>query len=100
MTHKYSLPEADAVQTGAEDGSILELARIWATPEGPLIMVRPAYDEPRAMGQVMAELCWNFAEAYSQEGKMSHAEALAALRQGWVEGQANGDAAQKQRNGQ
>ncbi len=96
MTHKFALPEPQGIDQAPTDGSVLELARVWISPDGPAIMVRPAYDDPRAMGQMLAELCWHFAHAYEQRG-FTQPQALAALKQGWIEGHANGDAAQKQR---
>ena len=93
MTHKYALPEPVGIDTAPEDGSVLELTRVWATPEGPSILCRPAYEDPRAMGQVLAELAWHFAHAYEQMGGIGHADALAALRAGWTEGHQNADAA-------
>ncbi len=100
MSHRYALPEPQGVDQAPEDGSVLELARVWISPSGPAIGVRPAYDDPRAMGQVLAELAWHFAYAYEQRGGFTQAQALESLKQGWREGHANGDAAQKQRAAQ
>jgi len=97
VTHKYALPEPAPVATASEDGSVLEIARVWINPQAPTILVRPAYDDPRAMGMMLAELCWNFAHAYEQKGGFTARQALEALKQGWLEGHANGDAAEKQR---
>jgi len=99
MTHKFALPEPPSIATAPEDGSVLEIARVWIHDE-PSIMVRPAYNDPRAMGQMLAELCWNFAHAYEQKGGFTQAQALEALKQGWTMGHAAGDAEQKRRAAQ
>ena len=100
MTHKYALPEPQGIEQAPTDGSVLELARVWVAPQGPVIMARPAYDDPRVMGQMLAELCWHFAHAYEQKGGVTQRQALEALKQGWLDGHANGDAAEKQRAAQ
>ncbi len=100
MTHKYALPEPQGIEQAPADGTVLELARVWVAPTGPAITVRPAYDDPQAMGQMLAELSWHFAYAYEQKGGFTQREALEALKRGWLEGQANGDAAEKQRAAQ
>lgn len=100
MTHKYALPEPQGIEQAPTDGSVLELARVWVSPQGPVIMARPAYDDPRVMGQMLAELCWHFAHAYEQKGGVTQRQALEALKQGWLDGHANGDAAEKQRAAQ
>ena len=92
MSHKYALPEPVGIDKSAEDGSVLELTRVWITPNGPSILCRPAYDDPRAMGQLLAELAWHFAHSYEQLGGTTHADALAALRAGWTEGHTTADA--------
>ena len=92
MTHRFALPVPVGIDTSPEDGSVLELTRLWITPEGPAAMCRPAYEDPKAMGQVLAELAWHFAHAYEQLGGFSHADALTALRTGWVEGHEMADA--------
>jgi len=97
MTHKYALPEPPNVSGSAEDGTVLEIARVWIHPTDPAIMVRPAFQDPRAMGEMLAELCWNYAYAYEQKGGFTQAQALQALKQGWTQGHANGDAAEQQR---
>ncbi len=96
MTHKFALPEPQGLDAAPVDGSVMELARVWVSPKGALITVRPAYDDPRAMGMMLAELCWNFAHAYEQKGGLTQRQALDALKQGWLEGHANGDANQQQ----
>ncbi|MGV8929588.1 MAG: DUF5076 domain-containing protein [Brevundimonas sp.] len=90
--HKYALPQPHGIDQAPEDGSVLEVARVWINPAHPSIMVRPAYDDPRAMGKMLAELCWNFAEAYRQRGDQTREQALEALKAGWKEGHANGEA--------
>ncbi len=97
MTHKFALPEPDGIESSPTDGSVLELTRVWIGPQGPAILCRPAYEDPRAMGEMLAELCWHFAFAYEQNGGFTHAEALAALKEGWTRGHANGDVAAAQR---
>lgn len=94
--HKYALPEPQGVEKAAEDGSVIEIARVWINRDQPAILVRPAYDDPRAMGQMLAELCWNFAEAYRQRGGYTREQALEALKLGWREGHANGEANARQ----
>ncbi|MDY6923443.1 MAG: DUF5076 domain-containing protein [Pseudomonadota bacterium] len=96
MTHKYALPIPPGADEAPADGSVLELARVWVSPGGPAITVRPAYDDPRAMGMMLAELCWNFAHAYEQKGGFTQRQALDALKQGWLDGHANGDAVEQQ----
>jgi len=100
MTHKYALPEPASVAQAPEDGSVLEIARVWINPQAPTVTVRPAYNDPAAMGQMLAELCWNFAHAYEQKGGFTQREALEALKRGWTQGHANGEAAEKQRAAQ
>ena len=91
-SHKFSLPQPDRIDGTAEDGSVLELARVWVCGGQPEIIVRPAFDDPKIMGQMLAELCWNFAHAYERRGGMSAFEALDKLREGWAEGHRLGDA--------
>ncbi|HZW15250.1 MAG TPA: DUF5076 domain-containing protein [Brevundimonas sp.] len=94
--HKFSLPLPDRVVGSTEDGTVGEVARVWVNKGAPEIVVRPAFDDPRAMGSMLAEVCWNFAYAYEQRGGITQAEALEALRQGWTEGHARGDANARQ----
>ena len=96
MTHKFALPEPEGIADSATDGSVLELTRVWISPQGPVILCRPAYDDPRAMGEMLAELCWHFAHAYEQRGGFTQAEAREALKAGWLTGHANGEAAARQ----
>ncbi|AQR61927.1 hypothetical protein BZG35_09900 [Brevundimonas sp. LM2] len=100
MSHPYALPEPDGIATAATDGSVLELTRVWIGPNGPSILCRPAYEDPRAMGEMLAELCWHFAHAYEQRGGVTHRDALEALKAGWSQGQANGEAAALKRAAQ
>ena len=92
MTHPRALPEPEGVPGSTSDGSVLELARVWITPNGPAIFVRPAFEDPKAMGEMLAELCWHFAHAYEQNGGFTNAEAKAAMMAGWLQGHANGEA--------
>ena len=92
MTHRYALPEPEGIEGSATDGSVLELTRVWIGPDGPAILCRPAFEDPKAMGEMLAELCWHFAFAYEQNGGFTHAHALAALKAGWAQGHANGEA--------
>ena len=94
MTHRYALPEPTGIETAPTDGTVIEIARVWINKGAPAIGVRPAFDDPRAMGRMLAELCWHFASAYEQRGGFTQAQALQALKQGWTEGHANGDAKQ------
>ena len=98
--HKFALPLPDRVVGTAEDGNTGEVARVWIANGNPEIIVRPVFEDPTAMGQMLAELCWNFAYAYEQRGGITQEKALAALRQGWVQGHAQGDANAKQRASQ
>lgn len=99
MTHKYSLPEPNAVIGGPDDGQTLELARLWWNRDTPEAVVRPAMSDPKMMGNLLAELCWHFADAYARHGGVPQAEAMKALRAGWTEGHARGDAAAATRSG-
>jgi hypothetical protein len=92
MSHKWALKEPPSVEGAPEDGTVMELARLWINPGKPAITVRPAFRDPSAMGEMLAELSWHFASAYEQQGGMSMGEALAALRVGWARGHAAGEA--------
>lgn len=91
MTHPFALPEPNEIRT-VTDGTAVELARVWIGPQGPSIFCRPAFDNPSTMGEMLAELCWHFAYAYEENGGFTRAEALAALKAGWTQGHANGEA--------
>ena len=93
MTHPAALPEPEGVANSATDGSVVELTRVWIGPQGPMILCRPAFEDPKAMGEMLAELCWHFAYAYEQRGGFTQREALDALKSGWSQGHANGEAA-------
>lgn len=93
MTHPGALPEPEGLANAATDGSVIELARVWIGPQGPTILCRPAFEDPRAMGEMLAELCWHFAYAYEQDGRFTNDEAKALLKEGWTRGHANGEAA-------
>ena len=99
MTHKYALPEPDDCANATADGTVFELTRVWMGPTGPSILCRPVFDDPRAMGEMLAELCWHFAYAYEQTGRFSHDEAKALLKEGWEQGHRNGEAAALARAG-
>lgn len=99
MTHARALPEPDQVKGSPEDGTVLEVARVWINQGQPAIMVSPAYNDPKVMGMMLAELCWNFAWAYSQKDGISERQALEALKEGWLEGHRNGEANLAQREG-
>jgi hypothetical protein len=92
MSHSKALPEPDPVKGSPEDGTVLEVARVWINQGQPSIIVSPAYNDPRMMGMMLAELCWNFAWAYSQKDGTTQKEALDALKEGWVQGHLNGEA--------
>jgi len=94
--HKYALPEPTTV-IGSEDGQTLELARLWVHRGEPAILVRPAYDDPKAMGEMLAELSWHVAYAYEQKGGHTQAQALEALKSGWRQGHINGEQAAQKR---
>ena len=97
MSHKFALPEPEGIENSATDGSVMELTRVWIGPTGPAILCRPAFEDPRSMGEMLAELCWHFAHAYEQNGGFTNAEAKAALIAGWTQGHANGEAAALER---
>ena len=97
MTHKFALPEPEGIANSATDGSVVELTRVWIGPQGPTILCRPSFEDPKAMGEMLAELCWHFAHAYEQRGDFTNAEAKAALMAGWLQGHANGEAAALQK---
>lgn len=92
MTHPRALPEPNQVKGSPEDGTVLEVARVWINQGQPAITVSPAYNDPRMMGMMLAELCWNFAWAYSQKDGISEEAARDALKEGWVQGHLNGEA--------
>ena len=96
MSHKHALPEPYPVVGAPEDGSVLEVARVWINAGTPAIFVRPAYDDPKAMGVMLAELCWQFADAYQAHRGVSHKDALEALKQGWIDGHRRAEASQTQ----
>jgi hypothetical protein len=100
MTHKHALPEPYPVVGSPEDGTVVEVARVWIKAGPPAIFVRPAYDDPKAMGVILAELCWQFADAYQQHRGISQAEALDALKIGWAEGHRRAEAASTQGSAQ
>ncbi len=100
MTHKHALPEPYPVVGAPEDGTVMEVARVWINGGQPAIFVRPAYDDPRAMGVLLAELCWQFSDAYQEHRGVSQKEALEALKQGWIEGHRRAEAGQAQRDAQ
>ncbi len=100
MSHKFALPEPKGIETAPEDGSVFELARVWIGPKEPAILVRPAFEDPRATGEMLAELCWHFSLAYEQQGTGKAADIRALLTEGWVRGHANGEAELLRRAGQ
>lgn len=100
MTHKYALPEPKGIETAPEDGTVIELARVWIGPGEPSILVRPAFEDPKAMGEMLAELCWHFSLAYEQQGGGKAADIREQLKEGWASGHANGEAELLRRAGQ
>ena len=76
------------------DGEVTELARIWWNNGQPAMTIRPAMHEPKIMGAIFAELSWHFSKAYAERYDMDQAMALQAIRDGWVEASAQGDAAE------
>ena len=99
MTHARSLPVPEPVVGSPEDGTVLEVARVWINQGRPSIVVSPAFDDPRVMGMMLAELCWNFAYAYAQKDGIPEAQARELLKEGWLEGHRNGEANLAQREG-
>ena len=96
MSHPYALPEPNGVGP-ITDGTAMELTRVWVSPQGPAILCRPAFEDPRSMGEMLAELCWHFAYAYQQTGRFTEEEAKALLKEGWAQGHTNGEAAARQK---
>ena len=90
---KFALPLPDAIVGAPDNGATTEILRLWWKSDHPEMSVRPALSDLKMMGAVLAEASWHLASAHARVGDTSMGEAVKALREGWLEGHARGDAA-------
>lgn len=62
-----------------------ELIRVWWDGQQPRSLVRPAFDDPRMVGAMLAELSHYFAQGYAQKDGRDAEEVLTDIRGRWDE---------------
>jgi hypothetical protein len=80
MTADVALSTPDSV---ANDPSAVELLRVWWSNNEPAMVVKPAFQDPRAFGAVLAHAASHMAFAYQNRGAMTQDEAHMAILEGF-----------------
>lgn len=75
---------------------VTELARIWWGGTTPHMNIRPALNDPRHMGTVLAECAWHFSNAYAQLAGLDQKEAFTAICDAWTEAHARAAQTEKE----
>jgi hypothetical protein len=75
---------------------VTELARIWWGENTPYMNIRPALNEPRFVGTMLAECAWHFSQAYAQMRGLDQAEAFKSICDAWDEAHARAAASRKE----
>ncbi|MFN4297916.1 MAG: DUF5076 domain-containing protein [Brevundimonas sp.] len=88
-----ALPIPDEVLALEDPGKAIEFIRAWWDGGQPRMVIRPVFDEPAAIGKLLAELSWHFSNAYAGKYGLDQAEAFAAIRTAWGEAHERADAA-------
>jgi len=74
---------------------VTELARIWWGETTPYMNIRPALQDPRFIGTMLAECAWHFSRAYAQMRGLDQAEAFKSIRDAWDEAHARAAASRE-----
>ncbi|MBA4803202.1 MAG: DUF5076 domain-containing protein [Brevundimonas sp.] len=80
-----SLPIPDEVLL-EEETEVAELARVWWCRNRPQMTIRPAARDPRLIGLILAELAWNYSNAYERAVGMDPEKAFSDILAGWQDG--------------
>ena len=80
MTPDVVLTPPDSV---ANDPAAVELMRIWWSRNEPAMALKPAVQDPRAFGVVLAHAASNMALAYANRGAVTKDEAHRAILEGF-----------------
>ena len=89
----HALPIPDEVLALTDPDKAIEFIRAWWDGGQPRMVIRPVFDEPAAMGKLLAELSWHFSNAYAAKHGLDQAQAFEAIRKGWIDAHARADAA-------
>jgi hypothetical protein len=79
------------------DPRAIEVMRFWWSNDEPVMAIKPAFDDPKAFGNMLALLARNVAHVYNQGKGLDEAETYKLVLAGLNEGlaQAAGDKATK-----
>ena len=80
-------PEISTPQSVLDNPAAIELMRVWWMGQRAEMVFRPAFDDPRAFGFLLAEASRHLAQVYAHRRSMDPAEAHAAIMKGWADGQ-------------
>ncbi|WOB77478.1 DUF5076 domain-containing protein [Brevundimonas nasdae] len=80
-----SLPVPEQVLSQPLD-RVVELARVWWSGDQPEMIIRPAAQDPKLMGMVLADLAWHFSNAYAAGPGLDQKDSLDRILEGWKDG--------------
>lgn len=69
-----------------------ELIRVWWNDRLPRMIIRPAMQDPAAIGDILAELAWHFSNAYAEKHGMDQAETYKTICDAWTAAHAHAEA--------
>jgi hypothetical protein len=76
---EFQLTTPDSV---AADPAAVEILRLWWSKKEPVMSLKPAFDDPKHFGQVLAHIAKSMAFAYSRQKGMDQDAAYRAILQG------------------
>ena len=98
MTDATNRTEIQVPESVKADSRAIELFRFWWSNEEPVMAIKPAFDDPKAFGHMLALAARNVAHVYHQGKGLDEAETyklvLAGLQDGLAGDQAKAKSAQ------
>ena len=76
---EFQLTTPDSV---AADPAAVEILRLWWSKKEPVMSLKPAFEDPKHFGQVLAHIAKSMAFAYSRQKGMDQDAAYRAILQG------------------
>ncbi len=76
---EFQLTTPDSV---AADPAAVEIMRLWWSKKEPVMSLKPAFEDPKHFGQVLAHIAKSMAFAYSKQKGLDQDAAYRAILQG------------------
>ena len=90
MPEAERLPDIETPRSVADNPEAFELMRVWWTGEQTEMVFRPAFEDPRAFGFILAEASRHLAQVYGARWGVDPDEAHRQILEGWGHGQSVG----------